>query len=177
MGYHEIPVRQPKQPLVRFMHEWALTIEVEDELEPLTVVEASRSVHWREAMEREYKSLVDNNTWELVPLLSNRTVVNCKWCYWVETNARRTVLQHKARYMARGFTQRPGIDFIETTSPVVALTSLKALLAVATEQDMEIKQLDDDSAFLYRNLDKEIYLKETKRFQVDGTNGENLSMT
>lgn len=76
--------------------------------------------------------------------------------------------------MAQRFTQRPGIDFTETTSPVVARTSLWALLAVATENDMEIKQPDVNSAFLYGDLDEEIYLEQLEGFQVDGANEEKL---
>lgn len=48
------------------------------------------------------------------------------------------------------------------------------MLAIAIEQDMEIKQVDVDSAFLYRDLDNEIYLKEPKGFRINGTNGEKL---
>lgn len=139
MEYQEILTRQPRQPPIRFMHNLGLTTQIENEHEPLTVVEALKSVHWREAMEREYKSLVHKKTWKLVPLLSNKTVVSGKWCYRAKTNAGGTVLRHKARYVARGFTQRTWIDFIETTSPVVALTSLRALLAVAAKYNMEIK--------------------------------------
>lgn len=62
--------------------------------------------------------------------------------------------------MAGGFKQRPGIDFTKTTSLVVALTFLRVLLAVATEHDIEIKQLDVDSAFLYGDLDEGIYLNQ-----------------
>lgn len=69
MGYQEIPTRRPRQLLVRFMHKWALTTQVEDKQEPLTMAEALMSVHWREAMETEYKSLVHNDTWKLFPCL------------------------------------------------------------------------------------------------------------
>jgi hypothetical protein len=76
-------------------------MQTEDKLESLTVAEASGLADWREAMEREYQSLIHNNTWELVPLPPHKTVVNGKWCYQAKTNARRTVQQHKARYVAR----------------------------------------------------------------------------
>lgn len=84
------------------------------------------------------------------------------------------VQQHKAKYVGRGFTQWPRIDFTKTTLQVVALTSVWVLLAEATEYDMEINQFDVDSAFLYGNLDKEIYLKEPEGFQINGANGEKL---
>lgn len=79
MEHEEVPTRRPRQLLVRFMYEWALTMRTEDELEPPTVAEASRSTHWKEAMEREYQSLVHNDMWELIPLPPNRTVVRGKW--------------------------------------------------------------------------------------------------
>jgi hypothetical protein len=172
--YEVMPARRPRQPPIRFMHEWALTAQTEDVLEPLTVAEALGSEHWKNAMEKEYKSLVHNETWDLVPLSQDRTIVSGKWCYQAKIDAKGTVLRHKARYVARGFTQQPGIDFTETTSPVEALTSLRALLAIAAENDMEIKQLDVDSAFLYGDLDEEIYLEQPEGFRVDGTNGEKL---
>lgn len=57
---------------------------------------------------------------------------------------------------------------------VIALTSLQALMAIATKRDMEIKQLNVNSAFLYGDLDKEINLEQPKDFQVNGTNGKKL---
>jgi hypothetical protein len=129
------------------MHKWALTMQTEDELEPLTVAEALESKHWREAMKRGYQSLVHKNTWKLVPLPPNKTMVSGERCCWAKTDAGGTVQPHKAMYVARGFTPRPGVDFTKTTSLVVALTSLWALLAIATKRDMEIKHLDVGSAF------------------------------
>jgi N12 class adenine-specific DNA methylase len=76
--------------------------------------------------------------------------------------------------VARGFTQRQGVDFTESTSLIVALTSLRSLLAIATALDMGMKQLDVDSAFLYGNLSKEIYLKEIEGFQIDRANRKKL---
>jgi hypothetical protein len=52
-----------------------------DKLEPLTVAKTLKSKHWREAMKKEYQSLIHNNTWELVPLPPYKTVVNGIWCY------------------------------------------------------------------------------------------------
>lgn len=139
-------------------------MQTKDELEPLTLAEPSSSTHWREAMEREYRLLVHNDTWELVPLLPNKIVVSGKYGYRAKTDARGTIQQHKAKYVARGFTQQPGIDLTKTTLLVVAVTSLQALLAIAIERDMEIKQLDVDLAFLYGDLNKEIYLKQPEGF-------------
>jgi hypothetical protein len=95
-------------------------------------------------MKEEYQALTQNKTWELVSLPAGRAVISGKWCFKAKTDASGAVQRYKARYVARGFTQRPGIDYTETTSPVVSLSSLRAVLAAAHD-DMEIKQLDVDS--------------------------------
>lgn len=87
-------------------------MQIEDKLEPLIVAEALELKHWREAMKREYQSLVYNNTWELLPLPPNRVVVSSKWYYKAKTNAWENVQRHKAKYVAwdshngRGSTSR-----------------------------------------------------------------------
>lgn len=87
------------------MHKWTVTIRIEDELEPLTMVEALTSVHWREAMEREHQLLVYNDIEELILLPPNKTVVSGKWCYRATTDAGGTVQWHKDKYIAQGFIQ------------------------------------------------------------------------
>lgn len=63
---------------------------------------------------------------------------------------------------------------MEITSPVVAPTSFRTLVAIATERNIEFK-LDVDSFFLYRDLSKEIYLKQSKGFQIKRANGKKLA--
>jgi hypothetical protein len=84
------------------------------------------------------------------------------------------VQRYNARYVARGFTERRGVDFSETTSPVVSLTALRILLAKAAMVDMEVRQLDVDSAFLYGRLEEEIYVEQPQGFGQTGANGERL---
>lgn len=159
-----VPSRQPRQPPIHFMLRWTLTMHAKDKLEPLMVVEALESKHWTEAMEREYRSLLYNKTWELVLLPPNITMISGNWCYRAKIDPRGTIQRHKAKYVAQGFTQRRRVDFRETTSQLVAQKLFWALLAIATERDMEIKQLDVDSVFLYGNLNKDIYLKQREGF-------------
>lgn len=69
----------------------------------------------------------------------NKGVVSGKWYSWAKTDAGEIVQRHKAKYVARGFTQRRRVDFTKTTSPIVALKSFQPLLAIATKRNMEIK--------------------------------------
>jgi len=159
---------------IRYMYEWAYATTTEEPCEPKTAEDALSQQNWRAAMQEEYDALVSNGTWELVPEPAGRSVVTGKWCFKAKTDASGEVNRYKARYVARGFTQRPGIDFTETTSPVVSLTALRTLLSVAAREDMELKQLDVNSAFLYGHLDEEIYLHQPTGFEKTGASGERL---
>lgn len=62
-------------------------------------------------------------TWELAPPPAGRAIISRKWCFKAKTDESGAVGRYKARYVARGLTQRPGIDFTDATSPLVWLTS------------------------------------------------------
>jgi len=67
-------------------------------------------------------------------------------------------LRYKARLCAKGFTQKPGIDYQEIFSPVVRYESIRTLLAMAAERDLKIEQFDIKTAFLHGDLHEEIYM-------------------
>ncbi|CAI7761613.1 unnamed protein product [Closterium sp. NIES-53] len=70
----------------------------------------------------------------------------------------------KARYVARGFSQRQGVDFFQTFSPTPKMTTLRVLLHVAAQHDYELHSLDFSTAFLQGNLHKEIWLRRPPGF-------------
>lgn len=73
--------------------------------------------------------------------------------------------KYKARLVARGCSQKFGIDYEETFAPVVRYDSVRTLLAIAAAQDLEIYQFDVKTAFLHLNLDKNIYMKQSYGFK------------
>ena len=90
--------------------------------EPQTYHEAlssSDSKSWQEAMDKEYSSLIENQTWELVKKPSDRKPVQHKWVYKIKYKSSGQIDKFKARLVAKGFTQRHGVDFSETYSPVI----------------------------------------------------------
>jgi hypothetical protein len=66
---------------------------------------------------------------------------------------------YKARLVAQGFIQVYSQDYFETYTPVARLASIQTLLALAAKYQLEIQQINVKTAFLYRDLDKEIYIK------------------
>ena len=94
------------------------------------------SQQWLEAINAEYKSLTDNETWELVERPRDRKLVSCKWVFKVKRNADGTVDRYKARLVARGFTQTEGVDYHETYAPVVKMTSIRVLLSIVAIHDL-----------------------------------------
>jgi hypothetical protein len=87
--------------------------------------------HWRAAMEEEYGALISNGTWELVPRPQGSNVVTGKWVFTQKLCADGTLDRYKARWVLQGFTQRPGVDYNETFSPVVKPVTVCTVLTTA----------------------------------------------
>lgn len=70
--------------------------------------------------------------------------------------------------MAKGFTQREGIDYTKIFSPVVKHTSIRMLLSLVIERGLELEQLDVKTAFLHGHLDETIYMKQPEGYTQKG---------
>jgi hypothetical protein len=110
-------------------------------------------------MQQEYSSLIDNGTWELVDLPPDRVVVNIMWIYKVKSDTTGDVSRSKARFVAKGCSQRGALDYTETFSPVIRMASLRLFLAIAAARDLELCQLDIDTAFLYTPIKEDVYIR------------------
>lgn len=87
--------------------------------EPTSYTEASKSSHWRDAMNKEFTALLQNGTWSLVSPSTNTNVVGCRWVFKIKKKADGTIERYKARLVTKGFHQQEGVDFYETFSPVI----------------------------------------------------------
>ena len=122
------------------------------------------SSEWKASTDEEFASLIKNKTWDLVPLPSGKNVVGSKWVFKVKRNADGSVDRFKSRLVAQGYSQTEGIDYQEVFSPVIRYSSIRALLAMANKNDLEIHQMDVKTAFLQGNLDSEIYMKQPEGY-------------
>jgi hypothetical protein len=129
---------------------------------------------WLKAMEEEHQSLQANTTWELAELPPGRKAIGSKWIFRIKEDAQGQVTRYKARLVAQGFTQQQGFDYEETFAPVMKLTTLRILVAVAAAKDYSIKQLDVSTAYLHSEVDEEIYMRQPPGFQVKGNKGQDL---
>ena len=128
--------------------------------EPVTYQEAMKvpdSAKWREAMDEEISSLTENCAFTPIELPRGAKPVKSKWVYKIKKNSDGTT-RYKARLVAKGFTQRYGVDYLETFAPVVKYKSLRILLALVNEKRWIVHQMDVTTAFLYGEIDREIYM-------------------
>lgn len=151
----------------------ALAAEIQPE-EPKNIKEAlssSAGSQWELAAKAEFESLMENETWELVKLPPGRKPIGCKWVFKLKMNPDGTVDRYKARLVAKGYSQVEGVDYSETFAPVAKFPSIRAILALAASEDMEIHQMDVKTAFLNGTLDEEIYMDQPEGFRVPGKEG------
>jgi hypothetical protein len=115
-------------------------------------------------MQQEYSFLIDNGTWKLVDLPPGCMVFNNMWIYKVKSNTAGDVSRFKARIVAKGCSQRDGLDYTETFSPIIRMANLRLFLAIAAARDLELCQLDIDTAFLYAPIKEDVYTRQPLGF-------------
>lgn len=110
-------------------------------------------------------SLKKNGTWKLAKLPANRTPITNKWIFKVKRGVDGAPDRYKARLVARGFSQRYGIDYCETYSPVAKLDTLRTVLALANQEKLVVHQMDVKTAFLNGTLTEEIFMVQPEGFE------------
>eukprot|EP00253_Pinus_taeda_P027644 PITA_27644 len=110
-------------------------------------------------MVEEYDSIVRNSVWEVVPRPENKSVVSSRWPYKVIQDVDGSVEKHKARFVARGFSQVEGIDYDETFAPVAMYLFIRSMLELSGQMGWNIHQMDVKTTFLNCEIKKEVYIE------------------
>ena len=117
---------------------------------------------WEQAILAKYESIMRNNVWTLVPRPTNAKVVKTRWVLRIKDNGR-----YKARFCAKGFTQRWGEDYDETFTPVAKYNSVRTLFALmAGLKGAKVHQMDVNTTFLYSSLVEEVYVEQPEGLEI-----------
>lgn len=156
----EAPIREPskrvKRPPVYYHCQNVHT----EQSEPVTYADAmtrSDKSKWKEAIDREMQTLEENNTWEICDVPENQKVVSSKWVFKIKRDSQ-NFPQYKARLVARGFEQDDILDLNDCYAPVARLSTIRLFIAIATKLNLPIVQMDVTGAFLYGNINENVYV-------------------
>lgn len=108
------------------------------------------------ALDEKIKSIDKNKTWELCSLPEEAKCIGVKWIFKTKLNEHGEIIKHKARLMAKGYSQEHGINYTEVYAPVAHMDTIKTIIATAAQRVWEIYQLDVKSAFLYGVLTEDV---------------------
>ncbi|GJS14583.1 putative ribonuclease H-like domain-containing protein [Tanacetum coccineum] len=135
------------------------------QLEPSSVAQALNDPDWVEAMQEEMQQFVNQDVWKLVPLPEGKTAIRTKWILKNKRDARGIVVRNKARLVAQGHRQEEGIDYDEVFAPVARIEAIRLFLAFASYMGFMVYQMDVKSAFLYGEIEEEVYVTQPKGFE------------
>lgn len=144
--------------------------------EPTSYSEAMKRpdrLQWIQAMETEMKSMELAEVWDLIPLKLDMQPIGCRWVFKIKRKADGTIDRYKARLVAQGFTQQFGLDFVETYAPVAKFATIRLMLALVAQHDLELHQMDVETAYLNGVLDVNIIMHQPDGFIQPG--GQHLT--
>jgi len=154
--------RESRRPQ-RFAGYVALVSNISD-AEPSLFDEANKLQVWRDAMLDEYKSIMKNDVWDIVSRPKGKSVVSSKWLYKIKHAADGSVEKYKARFVARGFSQKEGIDYDEIFAPVARYTTIRSVMSLASVLGWKLYQMDVKTAFLNGEVEQEVYVEQPDGF-------------
>ena len=109
-------------------------------------------------MEDELASMSNNKVWDLIDRSNSIKPIGCKWVFRTKRDAKGKIDRYKARLVAKGYNQREGINYNETVSPVSTKDAFRVIMALVAHFDLELHQMDVNTAFLNGDLEEEIHM-------------------
>ncbi|KAK9209219.1 hypothetical protein WN944_001583 [Citrus x changshan-huyou] len=135
-----------------------------DNKEHDTIQKALCDQNWYQAMRNEYKALIKNKTWSLVPRSVEHKIIGNKWMFRIKQNTDGSIAKYKARIVAKGFQQTEGVDYFETFSPVVKPCIVRIVLSLNMMNKWVVRQVEVNNAFLNGELTEDVYMRQLEGF-------------
>ena len=129
--------------------------------EPQTWKQAMKSPQadkWREAADEEISAMLENQVWDIVKCPPGVVPIQSKWVFKIKPKADGSIERFKARIVAKGFSQRPGIDFFETFAATMKMGSYRLIMCIAAIEDLYLHSIDISHAFINSTIDTDIYM-------------------
>ena len=145
-------------------HEFDIGVVEDDPINFRQALESSKSQEWIDAMNEEIKSMKHNDVWDLIPLPEGVKPIGCKWIFKTKRDSKGGVERYKSRLVAKGYTQKEGIDYKENFSPVSSKDSFRTIMTLVAHFDLELHQMDVKTAFLNGDIDETIYMVQPENF-------------
>jgi hypothetical protein len=164
-AHQEAPTQAPARRenparTTRYQGSYALIVKNDPDMPTLKhALQGEEAEKWRKSIDKELASHELNGTWEVCDLPAGQSIVDSKFVLKKKRDSEGNVSSFKVRLVARGFTQHEGIDYHETFAPVSNLSTIMILLTVAAEKNLELGQMDIETAYLNAPLKEEVYLK------------------
>ena len=119
-------------------------------------------------MDEEIEALKKNQTWDIVEEKRGIKPVGCKWIVVIKYKSYRTLDRYNARLVSKGYTQTYNIDYKETFTLVAKMNTIRILISLAVNLNWELHQFDVKNAFLYGDLEEEIYKRTHPGYELVG---------
>lgn len=123
------------------------------------------SNQWNDAIKNEIIAHLKNETWKIVDKIEGKHIIDTRMVLSEKYKSNGELERKKARLVARGFAQRPGLDFVDTYSPVARLSSIRFLIGMAVEENLILNQMDVSTAFLNGEIEEEIYIEKPQNLE------------
>jgi transposase InsO family protein len=140
-------------------------------MEPKTLAEALTrpdAESWISAALAEIEAHVENGTWKLAQLPPGKRAIGSRWVFKVKRKPDGSIDKYKGRIVAQGFSQVRGIHYNEIFASTARMAAMRAVIAMAAVEDLELDSVDVSTAFLNGEIDAEIYMRIPEGLSVDG---------
>lgn len=117
------------------------------------------STNWKNAMDKEMKSLEENKTFTLTQLPQGKQPVGGRWVSILNRDSDRS-RTYKARFVVKGYSQKLGTDYDETFSSTANMTSVRVVMQKSAQENLILHQMDVETAYLHAPIDHEVYVEQ-----------------